>query len=126
MVKLESFILIWRLNLLLLISLLSLGSSSAFALGDALRGKVVASVRCGPCHHLHSDFVKVGPGLDGVYGRAPTISGVPFAVWNEASLQLWLMNPRKVKANTRMLLPAISTQDRNDIIAWLRSQSAGS
>jgi len=93
----------------------------AFAEVDALRGQVVATVRCAPCHHLDSSFIKVGPGLAGVYGRAPSITGVPFDVWNDVSLQAWLLNPRQVKANTKMLLPYLSERDRNDIIAWLKS-----
>jgi len=88
---------------------------------DAKRGGIVAGVRCGPCHHLNSNHIKVGPGLVGIYGKKPTISGVPFDVWDDEALQAWLINPRLVKANTRMVLPAISERDRNDIIAWLKA-----
>jgi len=90
---------------------------------DSQRGEVVAGVRCGPCHHLHSNYTKVGPGLRGIYGKRPSISGVPFDVWDDESLQAWLANPRQVKANTRMLLPAMSGQNRNDIIAWLKASA---
>jgi len=89
---------------------------------DAMRGKVVAGVRCAPCHHLNSNFIKVGPGLLGVYGRAPSISGVPFDIWDEMSLAAWLSNPRQVKANTKMLTPHLSDRDRDDIIAWLKTR----
>jgi cytochrome c len=51
--------------------------------------------------------------------------GVPFEVWNEAALQLWLVNPRAVKANTRMRIPTLSERDRNDIIAWFISRNKG-
>ncbi|MDX8405536.1 MAG: c-type cytochrome, partial [Mariprofundus sp.] len=85
------------------------------------RGKVVASVRCMQCHHLESYARSIGPGLKGVFGRAPSISGVPFAVWNEAALDQWLANPRGVKPNTRMALPPIAARDRADIIAWFKS-----
>ena len=90
--------------------------------GDAKRGAIVAGVRCGPCHHLYSNHLKVGPGLVGIYGKKPNISGVPFDVWDDETLQTWLINPRAVKANTRMVLPAISERDRNDIIAWLKEK----
>jgi len=103
---------------LLLISFLL--PAVAWAQGDALRGKVVAVVRCGPCHHLKSNYLKVGPGLKGVYGKAPTIQGVPFDLWDDASLNAWLINPRKIKPNTRMLLPYMTERDRKDIIAWLK------
>jgi len=111
--------LICFLRILLLSSLLA--PCLVFAAeGDAQRGKIVAGVRCGPCHHLDSSYIKVGPGLLGVYGKYPSITGVPFDVWDDETLQAWLINPRQVKANTRMLIPALSERDRNDIIAWLK------
>jgi len=112
--------LLWLLKLLLLSNILI--ATQAFAEADVLRGKVVSVVRCAPCHHLHSSHIKVGPSLFGVFDQAPTISGVPFDVWDEAALQLWLQDSRKVKANTKMVLPHLSERDRNDIIAWLKSQ----
>jgi len=109
--------------ILALIALFSLaGQVDAWA-GDAARGRVVASVRCTPCHHLDMTNVLIGPGLLGVYGRKPTISGVPFALWDEKSLDIWLRNPRAVKPNTKMSIPPISDKDRADLIAYLRSQS---
>jgi len=90
---------------------------------DPARGKVVAAVRCMPCHHLEAHSRSVGPSLKGIYGRAPSISGVPFDVWNEASLDAWLANPRAVKPNTRMAMPPIAQRDRADIIAWFALQS---
>lgn len=89
--------------------------------GDAKRGGVVADIRCGPCHHLDSNYNKVGPGLLGIYGKKPSITGMPFDVWDDETLHIWLLNPRQVKANTRMVLPAMSERDRNDIIAWLKA-----
>jgi len=93
---------------------------------DAARGKVVAQVRCLPCHHLESHSRSIGPGLLGVFGRAPSIEGVPFDVWDEVTLDAWLRNPRLVKPNPRMALPPIADRDRADIIAWFRSVAAES
>ncbi len=95
------------------------------AIGDAERGRIVAQVRCGPCHYLDKPLRKVGPGLAGIYGRAPHISGVPFARWDEAALERWLAGPRAVKPNTRMELPPLTARDRRDIIAWLKRQGTG-
>ncbi len=89
---------------------------------NAVRGKIVAGVRCGPCHYLDKHLKKVGPGLAGIYGRAPSISGVPFQRWDAAALERWLAGPSKVKANTRMSIPAISPRDRRDIIAYFATQ----
>ncbi|MDQ6982940.1 MAG: c-type cytochrome [Mariprofundus sp.] len=88
---------------------------------DAARGKVVATVRCMPCHHLDSHARSIGPGLKGVYGRAPTIIGVPFEVWDDAALEAWLSGPRKIKPNTRMSMPSIAARDRADLIAYFKS-----
>ncbi len=113
---------LWPLKALLLSSLLLVSSLSAHA--DALRGKVVADVRCGPCHHMNIKHIKVGPTLAGVYGKAPTIVGVPFDVWDEISLDAWIMNPRRIKANTKMVMTPLSERDRKDIIDWLKSQAS--
>jgi cytochrome c len=90
---------------------------------DAAKGEVVARVRCMTCHFLDRNEHKIGPGLLGVYGRAPSISGVPFARWDEHALEIWLSDPRKVKPNTTMLLPPLPPGDREDVIAYLRQQS---
>jgi len=96
---------------------------TAHAGGDPARGWVVAKVRCQPCHFLNQKKRKLGPGLLGVYGRAPAISGVPFARWDSRALDAWLSNPRKVKSNTTMLMPPLQARDRADVIAWLRQVS---
>jgi len=88
---------------------------------DAARGAIVAQVRCTACHHLHSQWTSIGPGLKNLYGRAPSIAGVPFSVWDEAALNAWLSNPRKIKANTRMRIPPIAARDRADLIAYFKS-----
>jgi len=87
---------------------------------DAQRGKVIAHVRCAPCHHLETDARNIGPSLKGIFGRAPSIAGVPFRHWDAAALDRWLANPRAVKPNTRMQIPPISARDRADIIAYFR------
>ncbi len=108
---------------LALIVLLLAHSAHAAGAGDAARGEVVAKVRCAPCHFLDRTTKRIGPGLAGVYGRAPTITGVPFRVWDRAALDRWLKNPRAVKPNTKMQIPPISERDRRDVIAWLAAQA---
>lgn len=90
---------------------------------DAAKGAIVAQVRCKTCHFLHRTERKLGPGLLDIYGKAPTISGVPFARWDKHALELWLSGPRKVKSNTTMLLPPLPARDREDVIAYLRQES---
>jgi len=89
---------------------------------DPKHGKKLVGKRCSMCHYLDQAKRKVGPGLQGVYGRAPSIDGIPFAVWDEAALNQWLTNPKAVKPNTRMGFPGFKKeQDRLDAIAYLKT-----
>ncbi len=99
------------------------GGPGAALAADAARGAIVAKVRCGQCHFLDRTTRRIGPGLKGVFGRAPSISGVPFKRWDEASLDAWLSGPRAIKPNTEMQLPPLAARDRADVIAWLKSQA---
>ncbi|MDQ6974721.1 MAG: c-type cytochrome, partial [Mariprofundaceae bacterium] len=65
-------------------------------------GKRLMQKRCLMCHFIDKNKRKVGPSLQGIYGRSPSIDGVPFAVWNEDALNQWLANPKAVKPTTRM------------------------
>lgn len=92
-------------------------------LGDleSLSGASLTRKQCGSCHSLESDFRKVGPSLKGVFGRAPKISGVPYAVWDEKSLDEWIKNPTKVKPRTTMAIPGNkSAEKRAAIIEYLK------
>jgi len=91
---------------------------------DAERGRVVAEVRCTPCHHLHLASIRIGPGLKDVFNRKPVIDGVPYERWDEASLDQWLTNPRAVKPNTEMVMPPLRGRDRADVIAYLRDDKS--
>ncbi len=108
-----------RFGLLLLMLVISAPVYAA----DAERGAVIAKVRCLPCHHLHSEWKLIGPGLKDIYGRAPTITGVPFEVWDDSTLDAWLSGPRKIKPNTRMSMPPIAARDRADLIAYFKSDA---
>lgn len=77
--------------------------------------------KCGSCHSLTRHIRKLGPSLKGVFNRKPSISGVPFAAWDEAALNAWLENPRAIKKNTRMALPGIrDAEKRKQIIEYLK------
>jgi cytochrome c len=89
---------------------------------DAARGAIIARVRCAPCHFLNRHEHKLGPGLDGIYDRAPSINGVPFKRWDAHALDVWLSGPRKVKLNTTMVLPPLPPSDRADVIAYFKQQ----
>ncbi|HXH65140.1 MAG TPA: hypothetical protein VNH42_06510 [Mariprofundaceae bacterium] len=90
---------------------------------DAARGAIVARVRCSACHFLNRPERKIGPGLLGIFDRAPSISGVPFKHWDAQALDAWLSGPRSIKLNTTMTLPPLPARDRADVIAYFRQQS---
>ncbi|OIQ03454.1 MAG: hypothetical protein AUK36_04390 [Zetaproteobacteria bacterium CG2_30_59_37] len=94
--------------------------ASAAEAGDADRGRIIAGVRCMPCHHLHLESKLIGPGLKGIFNRVPRIAGVPFERWDDASLEAWLKAPRSIKPNTTMAIPPIAERDRTDLIAYFK------
>lgn len=84
-------------------------------------GAELTRKKCASCHYLDRNIRKVGPSLKGVYGRAPSISGIPFATWDEEALDKWLTSPRDVKKSTRMGIPGISDPaERKAIIDYLK------
>ena len=97
-------------------------SQTAAVAGDAVKGAKLAKGKCGACHHFDKDGKKVGPSLMGIFGRAPSIDGVPFTTWDAAALDQWLENPKAVKSNTKMAFKGIPEKaKRDDIIAFLKS-----
>lgn len=76
---------------------------------------------CGHCHRFESGFRKTGPSLQGLFGRTPKISGVPYTVWDEKSLNEWIENPTRIKPTTTMAMPGIrSAEKRALIIEYLK------
>ncbi len=88
---------------------------------ESLPGAELTRQKCSTCHYLDRNITKVGPPLKGIVGHAPTISGVPFAVWDEKSLNRWLQDPTGIKPGTLMAIPGIkSATERTAIIEYLK------
>jgi len=88
---------------------------------ESLPGAELARKKCSTCHYLDRNVFKVGPPLKGIVGRAPTISGVPFEIWDERALDQWLQDPAGIKPGTLMAIPGIkSEKERTDIIEYLK------
>jgi|GEM_PF-1667272 len=79
--------------------------------------------RCITCHDFSPQKrAGTGPALFGIYGRAPTIAGVPFKVWDDAALDKWLTSPKAVKPNTKMIFSGIEQFPvRKEMIDYLKS-----
>ncbi|MCV9963309.1 cytochrome c family protein [Pararhizobium sp. BT-229] len=113
-------------NLNVIVALL-LSTAPATA-DDPTRGKTLFN-RCAGCHTVTGQN-KVGPHLDGVFGRtAGKVEGARYSnamsawniVWNEERLDAFLTAPRKALPGTTMTVGMPKPQDRSDIIAYLKS-----
>jgi cytochrome c len=105
-------------------------SQSGATTGDPQRGKELFEKRCGGCHSLDKD--KEGPRLGNVFGRkAGTIPSFKYSdslksaqvVWNEASLDKWLINTDTVVPDNDMDFHVPKANERADIIQFLRVSS---
>ncbi len=104
-------------------------ASSANA-GDPVRGKELFEKRCGGCHSLDAD--KEGPRLQNVYGRkAGSIPTFKYSgalksaqfTWDAASLDRWLTDTESVVPDNDMDFHVPKSDERVDIIEFLRVSS---
>lgn len=98
--------------------------------GNSEIGKQLFEKRCTGCHSL--DKNKEGPRLRGVYGRkAGTVADFSYSdelkasqiMWDEQSLDRWLINPDAMVSNSDMAFHVSDPQERADIIQFLRLSS---
>jgi cytochrome c len=94
--------------------------------------------KCQSCHQVGEGAVnRTGPELNGVLGRViGSVEGFrysgPFTaahdagtVWDAASLDAFLENPRGAMAGTKMSFAGLrNAEDRAAVIAYLQSQTA--
>jgi cytochrome c len=113
----------------------ALFASSAFAAGDAKKGKKVFN-KCKACHTVKANKHKIGPSLAGIVGRDAgkaagfkKYKGLKTAdwKWDEAALDGWLKNPKKwLKAKngnkSAMVYKLKKEKDRANLIAYLKSK----
>ena len=121
---------------LLTFTLLGLGlmARTALADGDTVKGEQIFK-KCMACHSVTDKTNKVGPYLVGVVGRkVASIEGFNYsdsmkeyaatgAVWDEATLNTYLENPKAVATKTKMAFAGLKKEDeRADLIAFLKTK----
>tara|TARA_B100000959_G_scaffold281064_1_gene344310 strand:- start:931 stop:1305 length:375 start_codon:yes stop_codon:yes gene_type:complete len=113
------------------ISVLFIINNNTFA-ADAANGKKLFT-KCKACHNAEAEKHKIGPHLVGIFGRkAGSAAGYSKysddiknsgIVWDEANLDKWLTNPKKMYPGSKMLYPGLkSAEHRADIIEYLKTK----
>ena len=101
----------------------------ASAGGDAERGEELYEA-CQDCHSL--DKNDLGPRHRGVFGRkAGSLPDYAYSpalkssniVWNEETLDRWLMNPQALVPGAKMFFHLANPKDRADVIAFLKERT---
>lgn len=98
--------------------------------GDPVKGKQLFRA-CAACHSLEPGRHMTGPSLANIWGRrAGTIDGFrrysealkgSGVVWNEKTLDQWMMSPRTYIPGNRMIFRGIDDHaERIDLIAFLK------
>ena len=103
--------------------------------GDAEAGKT-AFRACAACHSTEQGVNKIGPSLFGVVGRTPgslesfakryspamKAFGEGGALWDDATLDAYLVSPRTFIPKNRMGYPGLKdATKREDLIAYLNT-----
>ena len=126
----------YRDILLISASIIALSSFDARAEeGDATAGATVFK-KCAICHIVDTDKNKVGPSLNGLFGRKAgthpdfaysagmKAAGDGGLVWDETTLRDYLHNPKvKVKGTKMAFVGLKGDQDITDLIAYLKQYS---
>jgi cytochrome c len=107
---------------------------TALADADLAKGEQVFK-KCAACHSATDKTNKVGPYLLGVVGRKVASAdaykysdgmkeyAATGAIWDEATLNSYLENPKAVVARTKMAFSGIKEEElRADLIAFLKSK----
>jgi len=96
--------------------------------GDAARGQTLYTQQCMACHA--ADISLAGPLHRGVVGRrSASVPDYPYSpalqklhvTWNDRTLNTWLQSPNAMAPGNRMGFAVPSAQDRQDLIAYLKT-----
>ncbi len=108
-------------------------ASPALAEGNAQHGQQVFQDQCSGCHVLTGEGI-AAPALSGVFGRKAGSTGFAYSdamkksgiVWDDANLHGFIADPGKVVPGTAMYFNLGDAQQRDDVVAYLRTLSPAS
>jgi cytochrome c2 len=110
-----------------------LGTAGAAGAQTADQGQKIFA-RCAICNTVEPGKNRMGPSLAGVVGRkAGTAAGYNYSpamkaaklIWNTATLDKYLTNPRAVVPGNKMIFPGLpNAADRAAVIAYLQKAGA--
>lgn len=116
------------MRLAVLATLAALAAAPALA-ADPAAGERVFKTQCGACHSALEGKNLVGPSLHGIVGRhSGQIAGFRYSAanksadltWDEATLDVYLTNPRaKIPGTTMTYVGLKNDTQRADLIAYL-------
>jgi cytochrome c len=111
--------------------MLSLTVAGAASAQDAANGEKIYK-KCAACHVVADAKNKVGPSLQGVFGRtAGTVEGFKYSeamiqhgkdglVWNAETISEYLADPKGFIPKNKMAFPGLKKpEERADVIAYL-------
>ena len=112
----------------------TLAAGTAYADGDAARGKAAFVRQCAICHTVEEGGPnRFGPNLFGILGRhAGTVPGFTYSrafkaaanwTWNEDLVAGWIGAPGLMVPGTAMgVFQGVAQRDRDDIVAYLATK----
>lgn len=117
------------------VAVLSVIQARAQDAGDATAGATVFK-KCAACHVADTDKNKVGPSLNGLFGRtagthpnfnyspAMKAAGTGGLVWDTASLRDYLHDPKAKVPGTKMAFPGLKDDTEiSNLEAYLKQYS---
>jgi len=114
------------------LQLLAAGTIPALSAGDPAAGQRDFATRCAMCHATAPGENKIRPSLAGVFGGlSGSVAGFTYSAalksahltWDDATLDKWLQNPSALVHGTTMFVNLPSGNDRQDVIAYLKTLS---